>query len=81
LLLLWFPVYHDCFGREKSNRRAIVRFVSSSPGLFSFRLSLLGGAALTAGPARLKSTLPSTSSSGLDDATLVDFGSLEGCEG
>jgi len=73
--------YRNCFGSEKSNRRAIDRFVRSSPGLFSFRFSLLGAAALTAGPATLRSTLPSTSSSGRVEATLLGFGSLDGCEG
>lgn len=73
--------HYECFGWEKSKRRAIDRLTNSSPGLVSFLLRRLGGA-LTAGPVPLRSILPSTSSRGRDDAdALTDFGSLEECEG
>ena len=60
----------------KSSRRAI-GLPSSSAGEESFLFSLLGAAALTAGPITLRSTFPSTSSKGLD-VGLLGFGSLDG---
>lgn len=67
-----------CF--VKSNFRAIERVLDSSMGEVNFRFSftLLGAAALTAGPDPVMSTLPSTSSNGLGAIWVEHFGSFEG---
>jgi len=65
----------------KSSLRAIFRDKSDP---LSLRLSFFGGTALKPGPAPLRSTFPSTSSSGPDDAAAVCaavLGNFEGCVG
>lgn len=74
-------LHHDCFGCEKSKRRAIDRLTNSSPGLVNFLFSLFVGAAFTFGPVELTSMFPSISSRFRDAAALPAFGNLDGWDG
>ena len=67
---------------EKSNLRAIARFLASSVAVDSLRFSLLGGNARTPGPVDAISTFPSASSSAFSAVSCASvLGRADGCVG
>jgi len=78
----FYPLYGDfCDVWEKSRRRATDLVSASAADDFRFRLFAFGASAFTLGPGTLRSTFPSTSSSGRGASWLADFGNLDGCVG